>query len=68
MNNENRWECWKCGYFRQGDEDGFKLLGRGFVRCPRCGTEYYVPLGSSELVPLGGKEESHAGSHAQLQY
>jgi hypothetical protein len=61
MNLENRWECWKCGYYRQGDEDGFKLLGGGFVECPKCSTKYFVPIGSSELISVERKEVSHAG-------
>ena len=63
MNLESRWECWKCGYYRQGDEDGFELLGGGFVACPKCRTKYYVSLGSSELVPTEReKEVSHGRS------
>ena len=35
------WQC-KCGYTRKGDEDGFKLLGAGFIECPQCKQRYFV--------------------------
>lgn len=41
----SQWICRKCNYSR----DGFKLLGRGFVRCPRCGVILFVTQEGLEI-------------------
>ena len=46
------WVCQKCEYSRKGKEDGFQLLGNGFVKCPRCQAVHFV---SPPFPPPEGK-------------
>lgn len=57
------WECQNCGYFRQGEEPGFELLGSGFVACPKCGSVHVVCIAGD--IKLVERRCSHAGSKVQ---
>ena len=50
------WQCEECGNEEKVEEWGFKIMQSVYVRCRRCGADYYVPFGGDELIPLAERE------------